>query len=190
MTSGVLVLAAGYGRRFGSDKRLHTLDGGRPMLRMTLENAIASGSPCRVCVRDGDTGIAQLLQGLAVEVLPCTNSVEGMGATLADGVAACEDWDALLVALGDMPWVRPDTYASLLSALDSNAIVQPVFQRKTGNPVGFGRRFYSLLRALYGDEGGRQVLRDYPDQVRPVPVDDPGIHRDLDAPPEPAPETR
>jgi molybdenum cofactor cytidylyltransferase len=185
-----LVLAAGYGRRFGSDKRLYTLDGGKPMLRLTVENVIDSGSPCRVCVRDGDTGIARLLQGLAVEVIPCANSVEGMGATLAEGVAASEDWDALLVALGDMPWVRPDTYANLLSALDSNTIVQPVYQKKPGNPVGFGRRFYRLLRALRGDEGGRHILREYTDQVRRLVVDDAGIHRDLDAPPPEPSENR
>lgn len=177
------MLAAGYGRRFGSDKRLYALDGGQPMLRVTLENAIDSGSPCRVCVRAGDTGIANLLQGLAVEAIPCVNSVEGMGATLAEGVGACEDWDALLVALGDMPWVQAGTYASLLSALDSNSIVQPVYQQKAGNPVGFGRRFYPLLRILQGDGGGRHILRDYPDQVRRVSVDDAGICRDLDIPP-------
>jgi molybdenum cofactor cytidylyltransferase len=179
----VLVLAAGYGRRFGSDKRLYTLNGGKPMLRVTLENVIGSGSPCRVCVRDGDSGIANLLQGLAVDAIPCANSVEGMGATLAEGVGACEDWDALLVALGDMPWVQAATYASLLSALDSNSIVQPVYQQKAGNPVGFGRRFYPLLRVLQGDGGGRHILRDYPDQVRRVLVDDAGICRDLDIPP-------
>jgi molybdenum cofactor cytidylyltransferase len=183
----VLVLAAGYGRRFGSDKRLYALDGDRPMLRVTLENAIGSGSPCRVCVRDGDAGIAGLLRGLAVEVIACANSVEGMGATLAEGVGACDDWDGLLVALGDMPWVQAGTYANLLSALDSNTIVQPVCQGKTGHPVGFGRRFYSLLGALGGDEGGRQILREYSDQLRQVPVDDVGIHRDLDAPPSASP---
>ena len=182
------MLAAGYGRRFGSDKRLYTIEGGKPMLRLTLENVIGSGSPCRVCVRDGDTGIATLLQDLPVEIIPCANSIEGMGATLAEGVRACEDWDALLVALGDMPWVQPDTYTRLLSALDSNTIVQPVYQQKPGNPAGFGRRFYPLLRALQGDGGGRQILRDNPHQVRPVPVDDAAIHRDLDSPPSTAPD--
>ena len=184
------MLAAGYGRRFGSDKRLYTVEGGKPMLRLTLENVIGSGLPCRVCVRDGDTAIAALIQGLAVEVIPCVNSEQGMGATLAEGVRACEDWDALLVALGDMPWVQPGTYTSLLSALDSNTIVQPVYRQEPGNPVGFGRRFYPLLRTLQGDGGGRQILRDYPDQVRPVPVDDAGIHRDLDSPPPEPPDKR
>ena len=159
------------------------------MLRVTIENVIRSGAPCRVCVREGDTDIVTLLQGLAVDVIPCINSEQGMGATLAEGVFACKDWDALLVALGDMPWVQPDTYASLLSALDSDTIIQPLFRQKPGNPVGFGRRFYPLLQTLQGEGGGRQILRDYPDQVRPVAVDDAGIHRDLDSPPSALPDS-
>ena len=183
MKAGVLVLAAGHSRRFGSDKRLYSLEDDKPMLQVTLENVLRSGAPCRVCVREGDTGIVGRLQDLAVEAIPCVNATEGMGATLAEGVSACADWDALLVALGDMPWVQTETYARLLSALDANTIVQPVYQQKTGNPVGFGRRFYPLLRALQGEGGGRHILQDYPDQVRLVQVDDAGICRDLDIPP-------
>ena len=118
--------------------------------------------------------------------------VDVSGALLCEGQARIVDLSpdgALLVALGDMPWVQPDTYASLLSALDSDTIIQPLFRQKPGNPVGFGRRFYPLLQTLQGEGGGRQILRDYPDQVRPVAVDDAGIHRDLDSPPSALPDS-
>ena len=60
------------------------------------------------------TGTWLDLPGL--EFIECPDASAGMGATLANGVAACDDWRGLLVVLGDMPWVRPATYRSLFGA--------------------------------------------------------------------------
>jgi CTP:molybdopterin cytidylyltransferase MocA len=58
-----------------------------------------------------------------------------MGATLAQGVAACGDWDGLLVVLGDMAWVRAETLATLYAALTPDVIVQPLYRGDAGSPV-------------------------------------------------------
>ncbi len=178
---GALVLAAGASRRFGSDKRGYLLDG-RPMLARTLEAVQAADLACRVCLGPED-GYIPLMLGLpGLEFIECPNAASGMGATLADGVRACTDWDALLVVLGDMPWVTPDTYRNLAAALERDAIVQPEFEGRPGQPVGFGADFFPELMALEGDIGGRDLLRRHPQALRRLPVGDSGIHRDLDEP--------
>jgi molybdenum cofactor cytidylyltransferase len=176
----VLVLAAGFSRRFGGDKRLFKPDDDKPLLQMTVENVLAAELPCRVCIRSQDTAVERLLQALAVEPIGCVDTQMGMGATLAQGVAAIADWDATLIALGDMAWVQPETYRLLAAALSSAAIVQPQYQGRPGNPVGFSRAHYHALSALVGDEGGRGILRREARAVLAVAVTDPGIHRDLD----------
>ena len=123
MTGGALVLAAGAARRFGSDKRRYLLNG-EPMLRRTLEAVRAASLACRVCIgpADGDElprpggGAWHWLDLPGLEFIECPDASAGMGATLANGVAACDDWRGLLVVLGDMPWVRPATYRSLFGA--------------------------------------------------------------------------
>ena len=50
MRCGALVLAAGYSRRFGEDKRAYPIDG-KPLLARTLESVRASGLPLRLCLR-------------------------------------------------------------------------------------------------------------------------------------------
>ena len=182
MTGGALVLAAGAARRFGSDKRRYLLDG-EPMLRRTLEAVRAASLACRVCIAPGDGDLPLWLDLPGLEFIECPDASAGMGATLANGVAACDDWRGLLVVLGDMPWVRPATYRSLFGALDAGTIVQPEYNGRPGNPVGFGAEFFAELGSLSGDAGGRDILLRHPGVLRRLPVDDPGIHRDLDIPP-------
>ena len=179
MTVGALVLAAGRSRRFGSDKRRFLLDG-KPLLQHTVEAVLEAGLPCRVCLRPGEGDLSLLLNLPGVVYQECDRADEGMGATLAQGVAACSDWLGLLVVLGDMAWVQPGTLAMIARALDDARIVQPHYRGRPGQPVGFGRNFFPELELLRGDRGGRSLLVRHGAALCEVPVDDPGIHRDLD----------
>ena len=179
MKAGALVLAAGVSRRFGSDKRRYPIDG-EPLLKRTVSNVLAAGLPCRVCLRPGDGDLPPMLELSGLEFIECPSADEGMGSTLAEGTAACEDWDGLLVVLGDMAWVRPETLRAIHAALTVEGIVSPQYGGRPGQPVGFGRRFFPDLRALRGDRGGRDILARHPSVLVRLQVDDPGIHRDLD----------
>ncbi len=189
MIVGALVLAAGQSRRFGADKRLHLLEKHglgkaevKPLLQWTLESVQAAGLPVRVCLRDEADLAAGLVLDSGAETLFCDRSTEGMGGTLAQGVAACTDWDGLLVVLGDMAWVCSETYNKLADALEHGGIVRPRLDGVAGNPVGFSRSFYEQLECLEGDTGARDVLSQNRSRVRCVDVDDNGILRDLDHP--------
>jgi molybdenum cofactor cytidylyltransferase len=48
--------------------------------------------------------------------------------------------------------------------------------------VAFGARFLPELGALDGDRGARDLLLQHPAAVQELPVDDPGILRDVDRP--------
>lgn len=180
MTVGVLVLAAGFSRRFDGDKRLYQPDGDKPLLQMTIDNVLAADLPCRVCIRPQDQAVASLLLALKVESICCVDAHKGMGATLAEGISGISDWDGVLVALGDMAWVAPATYRKLAAVLVSAGIVQPAQAGRPGNPVGFSSSYYPQLSGLTGDEGGRSILRQNTGLVVSVAVPDAGIHRDLD----------
>jgi molybdenum cofactor cytidylyltransferase len=182
LTGGALVLAAGASRRFGSDKRCFDVDG-KPLLCHCLEALAQAGLATRVCVAGGETGLVGDLCAIDCEVIECNDAALGMGATLAQGVAACEDWQQLLVVLADMAWVQADTYRALFAALKESPIVRPSYQGSPGQPVGFSSRFFPELATLQGDVGGRQLLTQYAQLVHTLPVPDPGVLRDLDRPP-------
>jgi molybdenum cofactor cytidylyltransferase len=182
VTVGVLLLAAGSSRRFGSDKRLALLPDGRPLLLAAVDTVLRSHLPLQVCLRPGDDVLRERLLAAGVAVLECQHANRGMGATLAEAVAQLADWHGLLVALGDMPAIQPDSFRQVAEALTANAIVTPTFQGQSGHPVGFGRDFFPALSRLDGDTGARDLLARSGSARRSLPLVDPGILRDVDFP--------
>jgi molybdenum cofactor cytidylyltransferase len=178
-----LLLAAGSATRFGSDKLLHRLPHGVPIAVQAARH-LASQIPRVVAVVRPDAGKLFLdLQNERHEVVVCDNAAEGMGASLACAVRAAGRADAYLVALADMPFVRPASIGAVRDALAQGAIVAaPYFRTRRGHPVGISGRFFDQLVALTGDEGARSVLRENENFVVKLPVGDPGVVRDIDTP--------
>ncbi|GAB3278295.1 nucleotidyltransferase family protein [Parahaliea aestuarii] len=181
MKVGVLLLAAGRGQRFGADKRL-ALYRGKPLLEVVVASIRAAGLPLRVCLKPDDSLCEQLLTALEVEYCYCSEAQHGMGHTLAQGIQRLPDWDATLVALADMPWIDSDSYRQLADAAGSERIVAPIHGGQRGHPVAFGRRFYPQLEQLEGDEGARHIIAGHPEALQLLPLDDPGVLRDVDHP--------
>ena len=182
MAMGVLMLAAGSSRRFGSDKRMARLSTGTTLLQKSLDNARDSGLPVTVCLGPGDTKLAGELRTQGFEVHLCPNALQGMGATLADGIAHIQQWDCVLVALADMGWLTPETFRTVAEQCDQTSICVPVFEGQRGHPVGFGRAFFAQLRELHGDQGAKGIVEAHEGDVRELHLSDPGIIRDADTP--------
>ncbi|MEQ8262002.1 nucleotidyltransferase family protein [Pseudohaliea sp.] len=182
MKVGVLLLAAGRGTRFGSDKRRARLPDGELLLDRSIAAIEQTGLPLRVALGPDDSALARALRARAIETIRCAAAPRGMGATLADAVRQLPAWDAVLVALGDMPWLRPESIAAVARAAGPSAICIPCHGGRRGHPVAFGARFLPELGALDGDRGARDLLLQHSAVVRELPVDDPGILRDVDRP--------
>jgi molybdenum cofactor cytidylyltransferase len=146
-------------------------------------NLIAAVPTVVAVVRPGDAALAAALSAAGARVIECPRADEGMGASLACGVQAAADADGWIVALADMPWIRPDTIARVATALTEGAIVAaPFHEGVRGHPVGFARACGLELAALAGDEGAKSVLAAHRQQLVRIDVDDPGALRDVDTP--------
>jgi molybdenum cofactor cytidylyltransferase len=85
-----------------------------------------------------------------------------------------------MVALVDHPRVRPATVRALLAAAREDGIAVPRHGGRRGHPVVFGRALFGELLATADEDGARIVVRNRPDRVTIVEVDDPGILLDID----------
>ena len=177
-----MLLAGGRSRRFGADKRLSEFLPGRTLLELTLKNISLSQLELMVCLRADDQVLEEKLTSAGINCQRCSNSDQGMGATIAEGVAGVPAWSGVLIALADMPWIRPATFDSVAQQTNPGSICIPTFKNQRGHPVGFGRVFFEDLAELDGDVGARSIINKYAQKVQELPTDDHGILRDIDRP--------
>ena len=185
-----ILLAAGRSERFGSDKLIAPLprsivdvEAGTPIGLAACRHLVAAIPETIAVVRSGDRALADMLRNAGARVVECARAGEGMAASLACGVRSARDADGWLIALADMPWIKPATIASLASALAAGAdIVAPSYNGERGHPVGFARRHYAALAALTGDEGARAIVAAHRQNLVLVDVGDERVLGDIDTP--------
>ncbi len=105
---------------------------------------------------------------------------QGMGASIAVGVAATANAQGWLILPADLPLIQPDTIRRVALALADHDVVVPMVQAQRGHPVGFSAVCKSDLLALQGDEGARRVISRYTPYI--IQTDDIGCTLDVDTP--------
>ena len=169
-------------RRFGGDKRFHAIDG-TPMLARTAGRYAEVFADVLVVVAPGDDDAAALVRPLQCAVVVAEDAREGMGRSLAAGVAAAHRHAHVFVALADMPFVEAATLRRLRSLAGPGRIVRPMCRGRPGHPVGFAEDHFEALRRLRGDEGAREVVAANPRALVTLWTEDTGVTRDIDRPP-------
>lgn len=107
----------------------------------------------------------------------------GMASSLKAGIAAAgASYDYFGFCNGDKPFIEVKTVKILLKYLVENkpSILAPIYQEQSGHPTFFSNEFIKDFNVIYGDTGGREVIKKYPDAVTYLPVNDEGIILDMD----------
>jgi molybdenum cofactor cytidylyltransferase len=172
-----VVLAAGFGRRFGSQKLVAPLEG-RPILQHVLDRLAEADIPNPIVVVPPD---ASALDGSIAwrDAQRVANPEPGRGlsSSLREGWAAAlartPRPDAVIIALGDQPRVSADLLRSLRAApLDaSRPFVVPRYAAGGGgNPVRVEASATALVEEVAGDRGLGPLIAARPDLVRLLAV--------------------
>jgi molybdenum cofactor cytidylyltransferase len=97
-----------------------------------------------------------------------------MATSLGRGVLELRTADAIMVTLGDVPGVLPETYRRVAGRWRSTraAIVVPRYANATAPapPTLFGSALFDELLALRGDVGARNVIARHASVVVEEPV--------------------
>jgi molybdenum cofactor cytidylyltransferase len=182
-----VVLAAGRSTRMGAVNKMLAEIGGKPLVRIAAEQAVASrAKPVIVVTGHEREKVETALSGLPVRVVHNPVFADGLGTSLKAGIAAVPDEaDAAIVCLGDMPQVDAALINKLVSAFDPERgalIVVPSIDGRRGNPVVWSRRFFHDLMAIQGDIGARHLIGTYAEVVVEVPVVGEAALTDVDTP--------
>ncbi len=182
-----VVLAAGRSTRMGGPNKLLAEINGKPLVRIAVEQALASrASPVIVVTGHQRKEVEAAIAGLDVKTVHNPDFAQGLGTSLQAGVAAVPaENDAALICLADMPQVNAALIDKLIVAFDPEKgalVVLPTRDGQRGNPVLWSRRFFPDLMAVEGDVGARHLIARYAEAVTEVPVDGQAAFVDVDTP--------
>jgi len=176
-----ILLAAGQGTRFGAGKLLHPLTDGTPMAIAAARHLGRVLPHTFAVVADTECELARLLVREGLRVIGNPHAREGMGTSIACGVAASADAGGWIITLGDMPRVPETVIRAVAAGLERGAdIIAPVYRGRRGHPVGFNARHGPALLQLDGDEGARGILAANRKTLELIETDDAGVTADID----------
>ncbi|HEY7298858.1 MAG TPA: molybdopterin-binding/glycosyltransferase family 2 protein [Xanthobacteraceae bacterium] len=182
-----VVLAAGRSTRMGGPNKLLAEIGGKPLVRIAVEQALGSRARPVIAVTGHEhQRVETALADLPVRLVHNSDFAQGLGTSLRAGIAAVPaDVDAAIVCLGDMPQVDAALIDRLIEAFDPEKgalAVVPTVNGQRGNPVLWSRRFFPDLMAIEADVGARHLIDRYGEAVVEAPVSGKGAFLDIDTP--------
>lgn len=182
MKLGCILLASGFGTRFGGEKLLRKV-GGETLVSHAL-GAFPAGLFARRAVTARLAGI--LAEGAAAGWTPLFNpdAGEGISAGIRLGLTAMEGMDGVLFAVCDQPWLTRESVCRLAARFEeqSDRIVALSWRGRRGNPVLFPRELFPALASLTGDTGGGAVIGQNPRRLVTVEASFEKELRDIDMP--------
>jgi len=166
---GILLLAAGQSRRFGSDKLMAKMPDGRPVIAHSLEPLLAISKQHNIKIsvisRADNHRLNDFLNQQNIALTLCPDAHLGMGHSIANGVKSHQIWQGWLIALADMPNITISLLNNLLYKIqqDNNEIIRPQLlisgKKIPAHPVYFPRRYGYALSKLTGDKGAKQLIQ-------------------------------
>ena len=183
-----VVLAAGRSTRMGATNKLLAEIGGRPLVRIAAEQALASRArPVIVVTGHQRERVEAALEGLPVRIVHNPDYRRGprhlaqdRHRRRADGVPTAPSSVSATCRR-----CRRALIDQLIAAFDperGTLIVVPTIDGRRGNPVVWSRRFFHDLMQIQGDIGARHLIGTYAEAVAEVPVADDAALTDVDTP--------
>ena len=190
---GAIVLAAGRSSRFraaggSGETKLVAQLGGRPIVRMAAEAALASRArPVVAVTGHARDEVEAALAGVELESAYNPDFSTGLASSLRVGLSAMPaDVAGALVLLGDMPWIGARLIDALIDAFlakERALAALPVRGGRRGNPVLLGRGLFEAAMLLKGDEGARRLIDALKaGDVVEIDAPDAGAVMDIDTP--------
>lgn len=166
MKIGCVLMAAGFGHRFGGNKLTAELGCGETLIDRAL-STIPADKLDRVVVVTQYPQVAAPAEKYGFTSLHNPHPERGQSESIRIGLAALEDCDAVLFLVADQPKLQKETVSRLLdfAAAHPDRIVGLGHNGRRGNPCLFPARFFPELLSLEGDVGGSAVIKRHLDDL-------------------------
>lgn len=178
---GIVLLAAGEGRRYGSNKLIANING-----RRMFEYCVDACPGLRRTIVTGYEEVAEYARSKGFEIIYNREPELGISRSLQLGLCALTSdrrkcpkpflncCDAVLFAVCDQPGIRKETFEKLIYGYAASEKGLAALGRNgepAGNPCIFSRKYFSELMGLTGDVGGKRIIRQHSDDLVVIAAD-------------------
>ena len=182
LKKGILLLAAGAGKRFGGDKLSAVVDG-QPMFIRAMDVIDAQVDVVHRIVVTGQPSILTEGKMRGWDVVINENPEKGISWSIRLGMEqmlkAVPDLDGILFMVCDQPWLTKETVGRMLTQFEKG-ILSLSYNGRSGNPVLFSKDYFEELMTLEGDVGGRQVMNKHKAEIYYLEIFNEKELRDVD----------
>jgi molybdenum cofactor cytidylyltransferase len=185
MKISMIVAAAGMSTRQGKNKLL-IRSGNETIIEKTIYNLLNNNLDIFVIVGHQKELIVPILIDRFrndIQIIENEDYESGLASSLKAGITAAGDgYDYYGFCNGDKPFIKVKTIENLLKYLTANEpkILVPLYQETSGHPTFFSKEFVNDFSLIYGNTGGREIIKKYPGDVTYLPINDEGIILDMD----------
>ncbi|MCP1111136.1 molybdenum cofactor cytidylyltransferase [Lachnospiraceae bacterium PF1-21] len=175
-----ILLASGFSKRFADDKLLMDFSG-KPVIEYTME-AISHADVSEKLLIQRDHTYTDLGNKYGFQSIKNTKAKLGQSQSLLLGVKHCPENQAMMFFVADQPLLTTGIINKLITTHRENPeqIILPVINGQDKNPVIFPAAFRPALLEVTGDQGGRSIIKAFPDKIKRVAFDDPLCFTDID----------
>jgi len=179
-----IILAAGEGKRMGKLKLTLPL-GDRQLIEWVLQ-AVKLGPLDKyfLVVRPEDKEMIKTGEKWGAEIVLNSEYRSGMSSSIKKALhqISFEDLEGFFVILGDQPFINPSLLYKMIRAFTpgKKEIVVPFYKDRQGNPVFFDGYWKEELMKLFGDVGGRILIKAHPERIKRFKISDESILLDID----------
>ncbi len=180
-----IVLAAGESRRMGRQKLVIPY-GDKTVIEHIVSQVLASEIAQTIVVTGHDVqAVEAALLGKPVTFVENRQYKDGMLTSIRAGLQAVTPAaEGFMVVLGDQPSIDAPTINHLIAGFRAveKGIVVPLYDDDTGHPIIISMSYRDDVMTKFDDTGLRGLIYGHPEYVHRMPVQAPGVLRDMDTP--------
>ncbi|TJX65951.1 nucleotidyltransferase family protein [Soehngenia saccharolytica] len=165
MITGI-ILASGFSNRMRKNKLMMKLNN-MSIIEMVINNAKNSKLDDLILVYRS-SALLKFTLDIDIRLVYNDKAYLGQSESIKLGVLNASKNSDYLFLLGDQPFITSGILDKIIDEHNSNKekIIVPYYNEKRGNPVLFPNKFRNELLSLSGDEGARNIIYRYKDEIK------------------------
>ena len=178
MKIGLILLAAGEGRRFGGSKLENKINN-KPIIEYILSN-IPKECFSEMVIVAANKNILETAEKYGISGIINDKPELSISHSIIMGTKCVKDADAYMYVVSDQPLLSKKTIRKMIETYKKDTILALAHNNKRGNPVIFPSYLYEELTNLEHGQSGQKVINAHLDILEHLETDDEAELMDID----------